>query len=219
MTTLRHRIATDTRYNMAGFPTAVLSFSLVVAGVSAGIGSTVAFVGLPILAATAAMARNFADAELATISEVLGRPLARPAYPQAPAGAGWFRRMMNPLANGQSWIDLIYAVVAFPLAVASFAVTAVWWAGAIAGLTFPLYGWILAAVPGVSDGGVPALLGIGHDPATFVIFNTAIGVLFALTLPPVVRGTALMRASLAQALLTRPVYDPRRVGAAAAAGV
>lgn len=37
----------------------------------------------------------------------------------------------------------------------------------------------------------------------FVVFNTAIGVLFALTLVPVVRGAALVKASLAQAMLTR----------------
>ncbi|MEU7837804.1 MULTISPECIES: sensor domain-containing protein [unclassified Nonomuraea] len=208
MTTLRHRIATDTRYVLLGFPTAVMSFVLVLIGVAAGAGSAVAFVGLPILAAAAAMARNFADVERVLLPDVLGRRVARPRYQQAPSDAGWFRRTMNPLTSGQAALDMLHAVVAFPLAIATFVVTIVWWAGAIAGLTFPLYGWIIAGLPDF-HGGLPELLGLGSDTTTFVVFNTVLGVLFALTLVPVVRGAALIKANLAQALLTRPAYDER----------
>ncbi|MEU7855608.1 sensor domain-containing protein [Nonomuraea sp. NPDC049141] len=208
MTTLRHRIATDTRYVLLGFPTAVISFVLVLAGVAAGAGSAVAFVGLPILAASAAMARNFADVERVLLPDVLGRRLARPRYRQAPADAGWFRRTMNPLTSGQAALDILHAIIAFPIAIATFAVTVVWWAGAIAGLTFPLYGWIIARIPGY-QGDLPGLLGLGSDLTTLVVFNTVLGVLFALTLLPVVRGAALVKANLAQAMLTRPAYDER----------
>ncbi|WP_219460291.1 sensor domain-containing protein [Nonomuraea rhizosphaerae] len=206
MTSLRHRIATDTRYVLLGLPTAVIAFVLVVTGISAGAGSLVAFVGLPVLAATAAMARNFADVERVLLPEVLGRRLARPRYPQAPDGAGRLRRAVNPLAGGQAWLDLLHAIIAFPVAIAAFVVTATWWAGAIAGLTFPLYGWMIAGIPDF-HGGLPELLGLSNDTTTFVVFNTVLGVLFALTLVPVVRGAALIKANLAQALLTRPVYD------------
>ncbi|MEU4224984.1 sensor domain-containing protein [Nonomuraea sp. NPDC026600] len=208
MTTLRHRIATDTRYVLLGFPPAVMSFVLVLTGVAAGVGSAVAFVGLPILAASAAMARNFADVERVLLPDVLGRRLARPRYRQAPSDAGWFRRTMNPLASGQSALDILHAIVAFPIAIVTFVVTVVWWAAAIAGLTFPLYGWIIARIPGY-QGDLPGLLGLGSDLTTLVVFNTVLGVLFALTLLPVVRGAALVKASLAQAMLTRPAYDER----------
>lgn len=219
MTTLRQRLATDTRYALAGFPAATLSFSLVVTGVAAGLGSMVAFVGLPILAATAAAARNFADFERVALPEVLDRPVARPDYPQAPAGADWFRRTMNPLFSAQAGLDLLYAIVAFPFALIAFVVTVVWWAGAIAGLTFPLYGWIIAGIPGM-DGGLPALLGLGNGTATLVIFNTALGALFALTLVPVVRTVALFKAGISQALLTRPAYPaPSTISSRATASV
>ncbi|MFG3441375.1 sensor domain-containing protein [Nonomuraea sp. NPDC047897] len=202
MTTLRQRIATDTRYALGGFPAAAVSFALVVGGVAAGLGSLVAVVGLPILAATATAARRFADAEREMVAEVLERPVGRPAYPAAPPSAGRLRRLANPVAGTQGWLDMLHAVIAFPFALLSFAVTLTWWAGAIAGLSFPLYGWILAAIPGMQ--GLPELLGLGDGTATFIIFNTAVGALFAVTLPPVVRGMALFRATLAQALLTRP---------------
>jgi hypothetical protein len=203
MTTVRQRIAIDTRYALAGLPVATVSFALAVTGVAAGVGSFVAVVGLPVLAATALAARRFADAERESVAAVLGKPVARPRYRSAPPHARPLRRLMSPLASGQTWLDLLHAVVGFPLAVAAAAVTAVWWVGAIAGLTFPLYGWIVAALPEV-DGGLPALLGLGDGATAFVMFNTAVGALFAVTLPPVVRGAALAKASLAKALLARP---------------
>ncbi|WP_336207340.1 sensor domain-containing protein [Nonomuraea sp. LPB2021202275-12-8] len=212
MTTLRHRLATDTRYLLLSFPLAVISFSLIVAGVAAGLGSAVAFVGLPVLAATAAMARNFADVERVALPAVLGTPVARPDYREAPIGAGWFRRVMNPLTTGQAVMDLLYGIIAFPIAVAAFVVTVTWWAGAIAGLLFPLYGWMIADIQDV-HGGLPSLLGLGDGPTVIVVFNTVVGLLFALTLVPVLRGAALIKASIAQAMLTRPVYAQRTMPA------
>jgi len=210
MKNLRRLLITDTRYLLFSFPAAIVSFCLAVAGVSAGLGTIAVFVGLPILAATAVMARNFADVERAALPGVLGRPVGYPRYGAAPEGAGWFRRVMSPLAGIQAVMDLLYAVIAFPIAVAAFVIPVVWWAGTIAGLTFPLHGWLIGATVGL-DGSLPALLGLGTDPVFFVVFNTVIGVLFALTLVPVLRGTALIKASLAEALLTRPVYAPRPV--------
>jgi hypothetical protein len=215
MTNLRRRIALDTRYVLTGFPLAVIGFSLTVTGVAAGVGSAVAFVGLPILAATAAMARSFADVERAALPGVLGHPIARPEYPEAPGYAGWFRRLMNPVVNGQAAMDLLHAVVAFPIAIVSFVFTVTWWAGALLGLTFPLYGWALAAIPGFTEGGLSALLGLGTGFGSYLLVNTVVGLLFALTLVPVLRGAALIKATLAQAMLTRPVITPRARYAAA----
>ncbi|MGR6917068.1 sensor domain-containing protein [[Actinomadura] parvosata] len=206
MTTLRHRLATDTRYTLLGLPAAVVSFAVVVVGISAGLGTAIVFAGLPVLAATAAMARHLADLERVALPGVLGRPVARPPYRPAPARAGRLRRTLNPLASGQAVMDLLYAIVGFPIALLASILTAVWWAGTIAGLTFPLYGWFLAALPGMEES-LPRLLGLGGDAVTFVVFNTVAGVLFALTLVPVVRGAALLKASLAQAMLTRAPSD------------
>lgn len=203
MTTLRRRVAADTRYSLAGFPVAFAAFCVALIGLSGGLGAAVAFVGLPLLAGSAVLVRKFADVERAALPGVLGHPVGHPSYPDAPEGAGWLRRLMNPLATPQGWIDLLHAVIAFPVALVSFVFSAVWWAGTVAGLTFPVYGWVIAAIPGV-DGGLPELLGFGHGPVAFVVFNTLAGVLFALTLVPVLRGAALLRASLAEAMLTRP---------------
>ncbi|MFI6735756.1 sensor domain-containing protein [Nonomuraea sp. NPDC050451] len=205
MRTLQRRLATDTRYTLLGLPLALISFGVTVVGVSAGLGGAVAFVGLPVLAATAAASRHLADLERVALPGVLGHPVARPPYATAPEGAGWFRRMMNPLAGGQAWMDLLHGIIAFPFALASFVLTATWWVGAVAGLTFPIYGWAIARIPGVGDG-LPEWLAFYGDPTGFVIVNTVAGALFALTLLPVARMAALLKAGVAQTMLTRAAY-------------
>ncbi|MER5420232.1 sensor histidine kinase [Streptosporangium roseum] len=200
MRTLLRRIGTDSRYLIAGFPLSVVFFVLMVAGFAAGIGTVVVWVGLPILATTLLVARGMADVERRMLPEVLGRALPRPRYRPAPETAGWFRRMVNPLTSGQSWLDLLYGIVAFPISVVTFVFTVTWWAGTILGLATPLYGWITAAIPG--NEGLAYLLGLGDSVWIDVVINTSIGVLFALTLPAVVRSAALIRAGLGRAMLT-----------------
>ncbi|KAB8193275.1 hypothetical protein FH608_023615 [Nonomuraea phyllanthi] len=212
MRTLQRRLSTDTRYTLLGLPAAVASFTVTVAGVSAGLGSAVVFVGLPVLAATAAASRHLADLERVALPGVLGQPVARPEYPAAPASAGLVRRMLNPMTAGQAWMDLLYGIVGFPFALVSFILTAVWWTGAVAGLTFPLYGWAIARIPGAGHG-LTEWLGLADTPVMFVAVNTAVGALFALTLVPVVRMAALMKASVAQAMLTRAAYPGGHPGA------
>jgi Putative sensor len=211
MTTLQHRLITDTRYVLLGLPMAVMSFVIVVAGISVGLGAAVAFAGLPVLAAAATLARNFADTERLALPGVLGHRIPRPRYTPAPVGAGWFRRLMNPLLNGQACLDLLYGIVAFPFALVSFILTVVWWAGAVAGLTFPLYGWIIVRIPGFEPG-VLEWLGLGDSDLLYIVLNTGLGVAFALTLVPVVRLAALLKAGVSQALLTgMAVADPAPV--------
>ncbi|GAA2877903.1 sensor histidine kinase [Streptosporangium fragile] len=201
MRTLLSRIGADTRYLILGFPLAIIWFVAMTAGFAAGVGTVVVWVGLPILATTLLVARGFADVERRRLPEVLGRPVARPRYRPAAENAGWFRRLVNPLTNGQSWLDLLYGIVAFPISLVTFVFTVTWWAGTILGLTYPLYGWIIEAIPG-NNGGLGLLLGLGGSVWIDVLINTVIGVLFALTLPMIVRSAALLQAGLGRAMLT-----------------
>ncbi|MER7208728.1 sensor domain-containing protein [Streptosporangium sp. NPDC000239] len=200
MRTVLRRIGSDTRYLIAGFPLSLVFFVLAVVGFSAGVGTVVVWVGLPILAGTLMMARGMADVERRMLPEILGRPVPRPRYRPAPERAGAFRRMVNPLTSGQSWLDLLYGIVSLPLAILTFVVAVVWWAGTILGLTYPIYGWAIARMP--DNHGLAELLGFGDSAVVEVAFNTAIGVLFAVTLPLMLHGAALVRAGLGRAMLT-----------------
>ncbi|GGL58495.1 sensor domain-containing protein [Planomonospora parontospora] len=200
MDLLTRRIGTDTRYLLLGFPLAIVAFCLMAIGFSLGVGTVAIWVGVPILGASLMLARGFADLERRMLPEVLGHPVARPRYRPTPRGAGMFRRLANPLTSGQSWMDLLYGIVNLPVAIVTFCLTVTWWAGAITGLTYPIYGWILEGIP--DNTGLAELLGFGDGALIGVVMTTAIGVLFAVTLPAVIRGAALVQAGLSRAMLT-----------------
>ncbi|MEV4115349.1 sensor domain-containing protein [Nonomuraea sp. NPDC049695] len=194
------RVLLDTRYTLVGFPTAVIGFVIMVTGFSAGVGTMVVWLGVPLLAGTLMAARGFADAERGWLSDVLKRPPVRPRYKPAPPGAGRFRRLVNPLTSGQSWLDLLHGIVNLPFAILSFVLTVVFWAIPLAGLTYPLYGIVTTRISGNQE--LPQLLGLGDGYAVNSIFYVSLGLVFALILPFATRGAALLRAGLGRALLT-----------------
>ncbi|MEV0200588.1 sensor domain-containing protein [Nonomuraea sp. NPDC050691] len=200
MRSLMRRVLLDTRYTLVGFPTTIIGFAILIAGFAAGLGTAVVWIGVPILAGVLMIARGFADAERGWLSDVLGRPPVRPRYKPAPEGAGRFRRLINPLTSGQSWLDLLHGILNLPMAIIAFVLTVVFWAIPFAGLTYPLYGVVTSRIPGNME--LPELLGLGSGYGVNVIFYGAIGLLGLLIMPFMVRGAALIRAGLGRALLT-----------------
>ncbi|GII26597.1 sensor histidine kinase [Planotetraspora mira] len=200
MRRLLSRLAGDTVYLLVGFPLASIAFCLMVLGLSAGASLLVFWLGVPVLVLTALVARGLGDIERLRMRGVLGMDVPQPRYPRSPAEAGWFRKMLSPLAGGQPWLDILHALVVFPVAIATFCVIVMWWGTAIFGVTYPVYGWLLSNIPG--NEGLPELLGFDRGYVNDSIFYVGIGLLAALTLYPVVRGCALVQASLGKALLT-----------------
>ncbi|MGR6916878.1 sensor histidine kinase [[Actinomadura] parvosata] len=200
MRSLTRRVLLDTRYTLVGFPTTLIGFVLMIAGFAAGLGTAVVWIGVPLLAGTLMIARGFADAERGWLSDVLGRPPVRPRYKPVPEGAGRFRRLVNPLTSGQSWLDLLHGILNLPFAILGFVLTIVFWAIPIAGLTYPLYGIITSNIPGNTE--LPELLGLGDGYLVNSAFYVMLGLVFALIMPFAVRGAALVRAGLGRALLT-----------------
>ncbi|MFI7130003.1 sensor histidine kinase [Nonomuraea sp. NPDC050153] len=194
------RVLLDTRYTLVGFPTAVIGFVIMLAGFAAGLGTAVVWLGVPLLAGTLMAARGFADAERGWLSDVLDRPPVRPRYKPAPPGAGRFRRIINPLTSGQSWLDLLHGILNLPFAILSFVLTVVFWAIPLVGLTYPLYGIVTSRIAGNVE--LPELLGLGDGYGVNSIFYVSLGLVFMLIMPFVVRGSALLRAGLGRALLT-----------------
>ncbi|RCG23976.1 sensor histidine kinase [Sphaerisporangium album] len=200
MTSPFKRLGADTRYTLLGLPLAILSFCLLVPGLAAGTGLVVVWIGLPVLALTLVAARGLANVERSRLPEILGRPVALPRRKSAPAGSRWPRRMIQPVLDMQSWLDLLHGIVVFPVAIVTFVVTVTWWALALTGLTYPLYGWITSSIPGNVQ--LPELLGLGRGYTVDSLFYVALGAIAGLTLPLVLRGAALLRAGLGRALLT-----------------
>lgn len=196
------RLGRDTRYVLLGFPLAVISFVLVLAGLAVGIGTSVIFVGLVLLSVVLVMSRGLAHVDRIRLSDLYGRPVMRLPYSTPPKDAGPLRQLLNPLTCSRTWLDALHPLLRLPVSVFTFVVAVVWWSLALGGLLYPLWGWSLSFIPGYTDVGTFVL---PEYPvlATLAIYMVG-GALFALTLPLVVRFLAQAESTLARALLLAP---------------
>lgn len=194
------RLGIDTAYVLVNLPLAILSFTLVVAGMSAGLSLVVVWVGLPLLVGTLYVARGFAEVERSRAATVFGQPRVPVLYRKAGPDAGVWRRLLTPLTDLQYWLDVIHALVRFPVSVATFSITVTWWACALGGLTYGLWDWALPHDPENYE--LPEVLGFADTAQNRITLYMIIGVIFTVTLPFVVRGCALVEAWLGRALLT-----------------
>jgi signal transduction histidine kinase len=194
------QLGVDTAYVLIGFPLGIIAFNLVITGVSVGAGLVITLLGIPILVATLYAARGLAEVERIRMLPVLRQPRLRVQYNDAPAEAGWWRRMFTPLGDIQAWLDVLHAVLRFPVSVATFVVVVTWWSGALGGLTYIFWDWALPHDE--SNRELPEILGFADTAANRISVYLIIGILFAISLPFVVRGCALVEAYLGRALLT-----------------
>src|SRR5215813_12504728 len=107
------QLGTDTAYLLLGFPIAVVGFVVVFTLFTTGTGLLITVVGIPILVAAMYAARGFADLERLRIPPVLRRDAPRPRYRRARPDAGGWRKLVTPLADGQSWLDLLHAILSW----------------------------------------------------------------------------------------------------------
>ncbi|MCM0675519.1 sensor histidine kinase [Micromonospora phytophila] len=190
----------DSGYVLLGLPLAVASFVVLVVGLSVGIGLVVTVIGLPILSGTLYVARGLADIERLRLPAVLRQSRIRPQYRLPEPGASAWRRIFVPMGDAQSWLDLAHGLLKVIVAVITFVVTLLWWAGAVTGTLYWVYDWALPRGPEDSD--LAQLLGLGDSTIARIGLHTAIGLFFLITLPIVARGCALLQASFGRALLT-----------------
>ncbi len=165
-----------------------------------GVGMFITVLGIPIVAGTLFLARGFATVERARTAPVLGRRLPHPGYKHGKPDDGFFRRMFRPMTDGQSWLDLLHGMFRFIPSTIAFSFVVTWWAGALGGLTAPLWDWAIPRGPDNQD--LPELIGLGTGDGWRIGFNLAAGLFFALTLIPVVRGAAQLEAQFARGLLS-----------------
>ncbi|MEU0545607.1 sensor domain-containing protein [Nocardia sp. NPDC005978] len=209
MTFIR-RLALDFAYTSVGLPLALVSFSLLVALFAASVGTAAVFVGIPLLALTLLLARGFADIERVRLEQLTDTASPRPRYAGAPEGSGWFRRVLAPIRQGQSWLDLLYAIVNLPIAIITFVLPIVWWAMTLGGLTYWYWGRFIPRGDG-RDIVVETIMG-ADTALNRTVFNTIVGVAALLTLYPVQRGSAALQASFAETLLVRLAVIQGRTG-------
>lgn len=195
----------DSAYLLLAFPLAVVAFAVLISLFSTGVGLLITLIGLPILSAALLAARGFAIAERVRLGWLDPRPAPSPPYRRAPADAGPIRRLAHPLTVGQYWLDLAHAIVIFAISTVTWCIAVTWWAIALGGLAYGSYDWALErANRGYDNEDVLELIGWDSTALNRIVVMTAVGLLFALTLPAVLRACAGAQSRLSRAMLCRP---------------
>jgi signal transduction histidine kinase len=189
------KLGRDTLYLLTGLPIALLSFVVLMTGLSLGLSLFITLLGLPVLVVVLGIARGFAMVERWRVGQVAAEMPPAP-YRPVPEDTKLLRRWFGQLRDTQSWLDVLHGVVVLPVAVVTFSITLVWWTGALSGLTFWFWSRYLPENADRTD--LAALLDI---PISEGLAQALLGLAFALTLIPVLRGCAIAQSSLASALL------------------
>jgi hypothetical protein len=141
-------------YLLLSFPLGVAWFVTLVTLLAVGASTAIVWVGLPVLATAIVLWRAGAQLERVRAQALLNTVIAdgRRALPEGPASKRWAARVRDP----QSWRDLLYLFLLFPLGIAEFVLMVVLWGLSLGLVTLPIhYRWMPDGVwilPGWTDG-------------------------------------------------------------------
>jgi signal transduction histidine kinase len=191
---------------LAGLVIGIVSFTVVVTGISLGIALLPVFlVGIAVLVAVIWLAGLFARAERARFAVLLGTEIPSPP-PRPDEPTGWRRLNLLFLARS-TWLPSVYALVRLPLSVIEAIVVSSVWGIGLALLVLPAYN-------GALPGGSAHLGSFALNNAAWVALGVATGVALLLGAPPLTRVVAAGDAVVARWLLG----PGRRAGMAARIG-
>jgi signal transduction histidine kinase len=182
---------------LTDLPMGIILFVPTVVGLSLSLGLLPLFlVGIPVLIATLWTAGLLTTIERARFAITLGEHIPDPRPPKEARRPGetWLQRLHRRLSAPHSWRAVGYSLLLLPLSVITFSLAISVWSGSLALLTLPIYNWALPN--GGADFG---FMTIRNLPATVGV--AAVGVVFLVSAPYVVRGLAAMDAAIARALL------------------
>lgn len=208
---LVRRTLLDSAYAFTALLLALPAFSLVITGLSAGLGTlVVAGLGLAILVGTAYVARGFASVERVRLRSMQGVDAPLPRYDRAEPGDSWARRVLTPLRDVQSWLDMLWCLLSLATGIFGFVVTLTWWATAAGGLSYWFWQRYIPYDP-QDNVTLAELVGLGEGRDAESLLLLGIGVVALLTLPVGARLAAAVPASVARVLLCSRVELAERL--------
>ena len=131
----------ETLYLLLDLAVGVAGFTVIVTGMSLGLGLLITLIGIPIIAVTLLLARWAGRAELARARALLDLDL--PAPGPLPREEGVLARIFAPIRDATAWKAAAYFVLMLPAGIATFTIAVTWWAASLAMLTLPAWAWAL----------------------------------------------------------------------------
>ncbi|WP_344319876.1 sensor domain-containing protein, partial [Streptomyces macrosporus] len=190
---------------LIGLPLACVAFALAVALTSAGVGLLITFLGVPLLALTLATARGIGAVERARARALLRMEVDDPEPVRAGRrGGGAMAWVWALLRSGTSWRHLLYAFLHFPWAVFSFCLALPFWTLGWGLATYPLWFWVFPAhtdQPGLQVYGDGNGDGRYLDGPPEIALTSAVGLVFVLVTPWLVRGLTRVDRAMVHGLL------------------
>ena len=200
------RLGRDAAFLLLSGPLSLLAFYLVVPLTALGVVTTIIWVGLLVLIIDLSIAGGFANIARLAVARVDGREPVPGGYLVPEPGTSARRRLFRRLRDPQRWMDLLWAVIYFPVSLITWIISVVWLALAVAGLLAPIADIILDLVldPAIGEQrqGLAYLLGLQPELLWDIGFNLTCGIVFSLTAPAVLRGLAAMQTGLIRAMLS-----------------
>ncbi len=192
----RSRTWSETLHLLLDLPLGITWFTIVVTGLSLGAGLVVlALIGIVVLVATVFAGRLIGIVERARARVLLGIDVAPPPPAQSRHDEGNWKRIKAMLSDAPGWKGLGYGLILLPLGIVNFTAVVTMWSIALAGTSYPLWGW---ATPQNDWYGhtVHGWIKTGWISGSFVV-----GVLALIAVPHVVRGLAAVDRGLIKGLL------------------
>ena len=200
------QLGRDAAFLLLSGPLSLLAFYLLVPLTALGVVTTIIWVGLLLLIIDLSIAGGFANFARLAVARVDGREPVPGGYLEPEPGASARRRLFRRLRDPQRWMDLLWAVIYFPVSLITWIISVVWLALAVAGLLAPIADIILDLVldPAIGEQrqGLAYLLGLQPELLWDIGFNLTCGIVFSLTAPAVLRGLAAMQTGLTRAMLS-----------------
>ena len=196
----------DAAFLLLSGPLSLLAFCVIVPLTALGVVTTIIWVGLLVLIIDLSIAGGFANIARLSMARVDGREPVPGGYLEPDPGASVHRRLFRSLRDTQRWMDLLWAVIYFPVSLITWTISVVWLALAVAGLLAPIADIILDLVLDPTMGqqrqGLAHLLGLQPELLWDIGFNLTCGIVFSLIAPFVLRGLAAMQTGLSRAMLS-----------------
>ena len=200
------QLGRDAAFLLLSGPLSLLAFYLLVPLTALGVVTTIIWVGLLVLIIDLSIAGGFANIARLAMARVDGREPVPGGYLEPDPGAPMHRRLFRRLRDPQRWMDLLWAVIYFPVSLITWTISVVWLALAVAGLLAPIADIILDLVLDPTMGqqrqGLAHLLGLQPELLWDIGFNLTCGIVFSLIAPFVLRGLAAMQTGLSRAMLS-----------------
>lgn len=188
-------IARDALYLIAGLPAGIVTFTVLVTGLSLAAGLAITLAGIPVLVFSLYLARWMGDAERARARLVDPTPITRSG---APWTGGLWSRTKAATTDLGAWRDTLWGLLLLPIGIAGFTIAITFWSAALGFLTSPLWWWSL---PDNSDQPTATLEFLNSRSVEANAARFALGVVLVPVAVYVCRATALATAKMARAVL------------------